>query len=167
MGEAKRKEEERVNAINELVPPLDISGFDEDDLEGKLIQLYTWIYETEEKRSSRRRRANRTQQKPPHSDPDSKPPALGQTRNLLWTTKKTRISPNSSRERRAIGQTLLPRSRRLSRFSRPTPLTPNIACSKTEKTERKYESRISKLFFLVAHLEAVNWSDKKKGRINQ
>jgi len=48
--EAKRKEEERVSAINELVPPLDINGFDEDDLEGKLIQLYNWIYETEEKR---------------------------------------------------------------------------------------------------------------------
>lgn len=27
--EAKRKEEERVSAINELVPPLDINGFDE------------------------------------------------------------------------------------------------------------------------------------------
>ena len=27
--EAKRKEEERVNAINELVPPLDIEGYDE------------------------------------------------------------------------------------------------------------------------------------------
>ena len=27
--EAKRKEEERVNAINELVPPLDIDGYDE------------------------------------------------------------------------------------------------------------------------------------------
>merc|ERR1712212_578903 len=48
--EAKRKEEERVSAINELVPPLDIDGYDEDDLEGKLIQLYTWIIETEEKR---------------------------------------------------------------------------------------------------------------------
>jgi len=48
--EAKRKEEERVNAINELVPPLDIDGYDEEELEGKLIQLYTWIIETEEKR---------------------------------------------------------------------------------------------------------------------
>jgi len=48
--EAKRKEEERVSAINELVPPLDISGYDEDDLEEKMISLYNWIYETEEKR---------------------------------------------------------------------------------------------------------------------
>merc|ERR1712025_760748 len=48
--EAKRKEEERVNAINELVPPLDIDGYDEEELDSKLIQLYTWIYETEEKR---------------------------------------------------------------------------------------------------------------------
>lgn len=48
--EAKRKEEERVNAINELVPPLNIDDYDEDDLIGKLTQLYTWIYETEEKR---------------------------------------------------------------------------------------------------------------------
>jgi len=50
--EAKRKEEERVNAINELVPPLDIEGYDEEEMEGKLIQLYTWIMETEEKRLS-------------------------------------------------------------------------------------------------------------------
>jgi len=48
--EAKRKEEERVNAINELVPPLNIDDYDEEDLIGKLTQLYTWIYETEEKR---------------------------------------------------------------------------------------------------------------------
>merc|ERR1739838_857961 len=44
------EEEERVSAINELVPPLDISGYDEDDLEEKMISLYNWIYETEEKR---------------------------------------------------------------------------------------------------------------------
>lgn len=48
--EAKRKEEERVSAINELVPPLDIDGYDEEELEGKLQSLYNWIFETEEKR---------------------------------------------------------------------------------------------------------------------
>lgn len=48
--EAKKKEEERVNAINELVPPLHLDDYDEEDLEGKILQLYTWIWETEEKR---------------------------------------------------------------------------------------------------------------------
>jgi len=50
--EAKRKEEERVNAINELVPPLDIDGYDEDELIEKLVMLYNWVSETEEKRLS-------------------------------------------------------------------------------------------------------------------
>jgi len=48
--EQAEKDAAKSEAIAEIVPPLDIEGYEEEDLIQKCITLYQWVMETEEKR---------------------------------------------------------------------------------------------------------------------
>jgi len=48
--EQAEKDAAKFEAISEIVPPLDIEGYEEEDLIEKCKTLYTWVMETEEKR---------------------------------------------------------------------------------------------------------------------
>jgi len=48
--EQAEKDAAKFEAIAEIVPPLDIEGYEEEDLIEKCKMLYTWVMETEEKR---------------------------------------------------------------------------------------------------------------------
>merc|ERR1719193_800240 len=48
--EQAEKDAAKFEAISEIVPPLDIEGYEEEDLIEKCKTLYTWVMESEEKR---------------------------------------------------------------------------------------------------------------------
>jgi len=48
--EQAEKDAAKKEAVDELVPPLDVEGYEEEDLIQKCVQLYQWVQETEEKR---------------------------------------------------------------------------------------------------------------------
>jgi len=48
--EQAEKDAAKSEAIAEIVPPLDIEGYEEEDLIQKCITLYQWVMESEEKR---------------------------------------------------------------------------------------------------------------------
>jgi|DeetaT_6_FD_contig_51_1373635_length_851_multi_8_in_0_out_0_1 hypothetical protein len=48
--EQAEKDAAKFEAIGEIVPPLDIEGYEEEDLIEKCKTLYTWVMESEEKR---------------------------------------------------------------------------------------------------------------------